>query len=57
MTGPIPAELGDLTNLVYLGLIGNELTGPIPAELASDRTALVALSPTCRKLVHQGTTS
>ena len=33
LTGPIPAELGDLTNLVYLGLADNELTGPIPAEL------------------------
>ena len=33
LTGPIPAALGDLTNLELLDLWGNELTGPIPAEL------------------------
>ena len=38
LTGPIPAELGDLTNLLTLALAGNlsrpgALTGPIPAEL------------------------
>ena len=33
MTGPIPAELGDLTNLTRLNLADNQLTGPIPAEL------------------------
>ena len=33
LTGPIPAELGDLTNLVSLDLDANQLTGPIPAEL------------------------
>ena len=35
MTGPIPAELGNLTNLEHLFLGGNELTGPIPAELGN----------------------
>ena len=33
LTGPIPAELGDLTKLNWLWLYDNALTGPIPAEL------------------------
>ena len=33
MTGPIPAELGDLTNLTHLYLASNQLTGEIPPEL------------------------
>ena len=33
LTGPIPAELGDLSSLTELSLGGNRLTGPIPAEL------------------------
>ena len=33
LRGPIPAELGDLTNLRTLGLADNRLTGPIPAGL------------------------
>ena len=35
MTGPIPRELGSLTNLASLYLGENELTGPIPRELGS----------------------
>ena len=31
MSGPIPAELGQLTNLERLWLNGNQLSGPIPA--------------------------
>ena len=35
LTGPVPAELGNLVNLEWLSLSGNDLTGPIPAELGS----------------------
>ena len=35
LTGPIPAELGDLTNLQELWLDRNRLTGPIPAALGA----------------------
>ena len=35
LTGEIPAELGDLSNLTRLWLHGNRLTGEIPAELGS----------------------
>ena len=35
LTGEIPAELGDLTNLEGLSLFNNQLTGAIPAELGS----------------------
>ena len=35
LTGDIPAELGDLTNLEWLDLPINRLTGDIPAELGS----------------------
>ena len=35
LTGPIPAELGNLTSLSRLSLSYNQLTGPIPAELGN----------------------
>ena len=35
LTGEIPAELGNLTNLERLGLEGNQLRGEIPAELGN----------------------
>ena len=35
LTGKIPAELGNLTNLERLGLEGNQLRGEIPAELGN----------------------
>ena len=35
LTGEIPAELGNLTNLEVLSLDGNQLTGEIPAELGN----------------------
>ena len=35
MSGPIPAELGNLSKLQVLTLRGNQLSGPIPAELGN----------------------
>ena len=35
LTGEIPAELGNLTNLERLGLEGNQLSGEIPTELGN----------------------
>ena len=35
LTGPIPSELGNLTNLNELRINGNDLTGPIPPELGN----------------------
>ena len=35
MTGEIPTEVGDLTNLYSLSLGGNQLTGEIPTEVVS----------------------
>ena len=35
LSGEIPAELGDLTNLQELGLSQNNLSGEIPAELGA----------------------
>ena len=35
LTGPIPAELGNLANLQYLSLYRNMLTGEIPAALGN----------------------
>ena len=35
LTGPIPAELGNLANLERLWLSSNQLSGPIPAELGN----------------------
>ena len=43
LTGEIPTELGDLTNLAQLSLSNNELTGEIPTELG-DLTNLAQLS-------------
>ena len=52
MTGPIPAELGELTNLVLLWLSGNELTGCVPAgfrDVARNDVAQLDL-PDCVEL-------
>ena len=33
LKGPLPPELGDLSELQYLALAENELTGPVPSQL------------------------
>ncbi len=35
LSGPIPTELGNLSNLAHLGLGGNQLIGSIPTELTN----------------------
>ena len=35
LTGPIPPEIGNLTNLTYLNLGVNKLTGNIPSEIGN----------------------
>ena len=35
LTGSIPPEIGNLTNLTYLVLVGNQLTGEIPSEIGN----------------------
>ena len=35
LTGSIPSEIGNLTNLTYLNLGGNQLTGEIPSEIGN----------------------
>jgi len=35
LTGSIPPEIGNLTNLSYLRLSNNQLTGPIPSEIGN----------------------
>ena len=49
LSRPIPAELGDLTNLEQLQLLGNELTGCVPVglrDVASNDLAALGL-PDC----------
>ena len=42
LSGTIPAELGNLTRLISLGLENNQLSGTIPAEIGN-LTSLFAL--------------
>ena len=35
LTGEIPPEIGNLTNLAYLNLRNNQLTGEIPPEIGN----------------------
>ena len=35
LTGPIPKQIGELTNLTFLSLASNKLTGSIPSECGS----------------------
>ena len=42
LTGSIPTEIGNLTNLTNLGLYGNDLTGSIPSEIGN-LTYLISL--------------
>ena len=43
LSGPIPAELAELTRVEYLDLYGNKLTGPIPPGLGALARLRVAL--------------
>ena len=43
LTGSIPPELGQLTQLTYLGLAGNRLSGAIPPQLGSIGGSLQSL--------------
>jgi len=43
LTGEIPSEIGNLTNLTYLNLYYNQLTGSIPSEIGN-LTNLTSLS-------------
>ena len=43
LSGPLPAELGNLTSLEHLNLDNNQLSGPLPAELGN-LTSLTSLS-------------
>ncbi|HWR66055.1 MAG TPA: hypothetical protein VN364_08045, partial [Bellilinea sp.] len=49
-TGPIPPELGNLTNLIDLWLDNNQLSGPIPSELGN-LSPLIVLSLDNNQLV------
>ena len=49
LSGPVPPELGDLTNLKTLSLSDNALTGPIPPELGN-LASLSFLGLGCRSL-------
>ena len=35
LTGSIPSEIGNLTNLIFLNLYSNELIGSIPTEIGN----------------------
>ena len=52
MTGQIPAELGQLTNITNLNLSGNQLTGTIPAELG--QLTNLGPSPSNRNYSYEG---
>ena len=51
LTGEIPAEIGNLTNLTSLYLNVNQLTGEIPAEIGS-LTNLTSLHLIENQLMH-----
>ena len=42
LTGEIPPEIGQLTNLIWLGLTDNLLSGPIPSEICNVGTSPAA---------------
>ena len=52
LSGEIPSELGNLTNLEYLSLYDNQLTGEIPAELGN-LTNLEGLSLSSNQLTGE----
>jgi len=46
LSGPLPTELGSLTNLTWLWLAGNQLSGEIPASIVNlTNLTTLTLSP------------